>query len=176
MRHENPYLRHLNADILVYGYTQLGKNWFSDNARNFFTRLYLVTDGCGYLRTPTEVIEMRPGNVYLIPSDYDFGFDCEYLEKVFFHILLPTPGHGDILSQIGKILILSNCEEIIRNLRDLFGTQDIASLLKAKALVYTLLDSFISQYGLQLSDNRQLSPLIAQAMAYIQDHVSHHQM
>ena len=172
MPHTNPDLRHLNVDILVYGYMQLDKNWYSDNARNFFTRLYLITDGSGYLRTDTEVVEMTPGNVYLIPSEYDFGFGCESMEKVFFHILLPAAGKTDILSGIGKILTLSGCEDIIRSLHDLFGARDTASLLKAKALVYTLLDSFITQYGLQLSESRPLSPLVTQTMSYIWDHTS----
>lgn len=172
MRHENPDLRHLNADILVYGYSRLDSNWNSDDARNFFTRLYLITDGSGYLRTDTGIIEMRPGSIYLMPSEYDFGFGCERLEKVFFHILLPTAGKTDVLSGIGRILTLSGCEDIICSLRDLFGAQDTRSLLKVKTLVYTILDRFATAYNLQLSDDRSLSPLVGQAIAYIWEHIS----
>lgn len=172
MQQINPDLRHLNIDILVYGYLQLDKNWYSEDARNFFTRLYLVTDGAGYLRTKTETIKMQPGNIYLIPSEYDFGFGCQYLEKVFFHILLPAAGKTDILSGIGKILTLSGCEEIIRSLQDLHSARDTASLLKAKAMVYIILDRFATEYDLQLSDDRALSPLISQAIAYIQENLS----
>ena len=172
MQQTNPDLRHLNIDILVYGYAQLDESWYSDNARNFFTRLYLVTDGSGYLRTKTEVTEMRPGSIYLIPSEYDFGFCCKSLEKVFFHILLPTAGKTDILSGINKILTLPDCKEIINSLRNLYGAGDTVSLLKAKTLVYTVLDRFATEYGLQLSDDRSLSPLISQAIAYIREHLS----
>lgn len=172
MQRNNSDLRYLNVDILVYEHIRLDKNWYSDNARNFFTRLYLVTDGCGYLRTGSEVIEMRPGNIYLIPSEYDFGFDCQSLEKVFFHILLPTAGKTDILSGIGKILTLSGCEDIVYSLRDLYGAQDTAALLKAKTLVYTILDRFTTKYDLQLSDNRAYSPLATQAIAYIREQLS----
>ena len=172
MQHINSVLRHLNVDILTYEHIQLDENWYSDNARNFFTRLYLVTNGSGYLRTATEVIEMRPGNIYLIPSEYDFGFGCKSLEKVFFHILLPSAGKTDVLSGIGRILTLSGCEEIIAKLHTLCGTRDTASLLKAKSLVYTILDSFITQYELQLSSDRCFSPLVTQTIAYIREHTS----
>lgn len=172
MQHIDTNLRHLHIDILVYGYMQLDKDWYSDDARNFFTRLYLITDGSGYLRTATEIIEMRPGNIYLIPSEYDFGFDCEALEKVFFHILLPAAGKTDILSGIGKILTLSDCEDIIGSLRDLYGARDTVSHLKVKTLIYTILDRFTTQYNLQLSSDQRFSPLIAQAVAYIQAHPS----
>lgn len=172
MWHNNPDLRYPNVDILVYEHIRLDENWCSDNARNFFTRLYMVTDGCGYLRTDKEVIEMRPGNIYLIPSEYDFGFDCQSLEKVFFHILLPSAGKTDILSGIGRILTLTGCEEIIRKLYELQGAQDITSLLKIKTLVYTILDSFATQYNLQLSGDRSLSPAISQAITYIREHPS----
>lgn len=172
MQYVNPELRHLNVDILVYDYMHLDKNWHSENARNFYTRLYLVTGGSGYLRTDTEVIEMRPGNIYLIPSEYDFGFGCERLEKVFFHILLPTADKTDVLSGIGKILTLSGCEDIVYSLRDLFGAQDTASLIKIKMLVYIILDRFISQHQPQLSEDRQLSPLTRRAIDYIWENVS----
>ena len=172
MQHTNPDLRYLNVDILVYGYMKLDKSWHSDNARNFFTRLYLVTNGGGYLRTGTEFIEMRPGNIYLIPSEYDFGFGCESLEKVFFHVLLPTSGKTDILSGIGRILTLSGCEEMIDSLQNLFGARDTVSMLKAKTLVYTILDRFITEYKLQLSNDRALSPLSIQAIAHIRENVS----
>jgi AraC-like DNA-binding protein len=172
MRHENPALRHLNIDILVHGYMQLDKNWYSDNARNFFTRLYLITSGSGYLRTDAEVIEMRPGNIYLIPSEYDFGFGCESLEKVFFHILLPNANKTDILSGIGKILTLSNCEGIISELLNLYEIRSTASLLRTKLLVYTILDRFTTQYQLQLTDDQQLSPLVEHTMDYIWEHLS----
>ena len=114
MQYVNPELRHLNVDILAYDYMHLDKNWHSENARNFYTRLYLVTGGSGYLRTDTEVIEMRPGNIYLIPSEYDFDFGCERLEKVFFHILLPTADKTDVLSGIGRIFTLSGCGTLFR--------------------------------------------------------------
>lgn len=172
MQHINPDLRHLNVDILVYDYMQLDQSWYSEDARNFFTRLYLVTDGSGYLRTKSEVIEMRPGNIYLIPSEYDFGFGCQFLEKVFFHILLPTASKTDSLSGIGKILTLSDCGEIVRNLQDLYGANDTISLLKVKTLVYTILDRFVTKYNLQLSSGHPLSPLISQAINYIQEHLS----
>ena len=172
MPYVDPNLRNLNVDILVYDYMQLDSSWYSDDARNFFTRLYLVTDGSGYLRTGTETIVMQPGSIYLIPSEYAFGFDCEAMEKVFFHILLSTAGKADILSEIGKILVLTGCEEIISSLQTLFGARDTASLLKVKALVYTILDRFATEYGLLLSNGRPLSPLVAQATAYIWEHAS----
>ena len=172
MSYIDPNLRHLNVDILVYDFMQLDSSWYSDDARNFFTRLYLVTDGSGYLRTDSEVIQMHPGNIYLIPSEYDFGFECEYLEKVFFHILLPTTSKTDVLSGIGKILTLSDCKDIIGSLRDLYGARDTASLLRVKTLVYTILDRFTTKYDLQLSDDHAHSPLIAQVIAYIWEHPS----
>jgi len=172
MPYIDPNLRNLNVDILVYDYMQLDSSWYSDDARNFFTRLYLVTDGSGYLRTGDGIIEMQPGKVYLIPSEYDFGFGCEHLEKVFFHILLPTASKTDVLSGIGRILILSGCDDIIGSLRALYGARDTASLLKVKALVYALLDRFTTEYGLQLSDDRAHSSLITQAIAYIWEHPS----
>ena len=165
-------LRHLNIDIVGHGKVQLDASWNCDDARNYFTRLYLVTGGSGYLRSGTQAVEMRPGNIYLIPSEYDFGFGCASLEKIFFHILLPFGEKTDILSEIGRILTLPDCQEIIDTLYKLYGSNDIVSLMKTKMLVYSVLDSFISLYQLQFSENREFSKLVEDALDYIWKNVS----
>lgn len=172
MQYQSKDLRHLNIDIVGEGFVKLDQSWNCDDARNYFTRLYLITDGSGYLHSKTEDIQMLPGNIYLIPSEYDFRFGCTSLEKVFFHILLPSAEKTDLLSEINRILVLPACQPIIDQLRQLHNARDTAALLKTKMLVYSILNRFIDQYHLDFSDNRQLSLLVEDALAYIWKNIS----
>jgi len=172
MQHYNRNLHNLNIDVVGQGYVHLNSSWNSDDARNYFTRLYLVTEGSGYLRSKTEDIQMLPGNIYLIPSEYDFGFGCESLEKVFFHILLPSIDKTDTLSTVGRILTLPDSGDLIESLRLLHNSTDIASLIKTKMLLYTVLDSFFTRYNLQLTENQQFSPLVEKALTYLWENIS----
>lgn len=165
-------LHHLDIDVAVFQNIQLDQNWHAENARNYFTRLYMVRNGSGNLYTGSGTITMRPGNIYLIPSEYDFGFSCESMEKVFFHILLPFGEKTDILSEIQQILILPNRWDTINTLYDLCEATDVASLLKAKTILYSILHDFISQYDLHFSDNHVLSPITQSALDYIWENIS----
>ena len=123
----NADLNNLNIEVVHRGKVQLDASWHSKNAKGYFTRLYYVKSGNGYLRDGDAMIPLQPGNIYLIPSEYDFGFGCTELEKIFFHILLPAGEMTDILKEIGRILVLPNEGECIDQLYEAYGKEDIRS-------------------------------------------------
>lgn len=165
-------LRHLDIDVVVFQNIRLDQNWHSENARNYFTRIYMVHNGSGKLYTNNGTITMRPGNIYLIPSEYDFGFSCESMEKVFFHVLMPFGEKTDMLSEIQRILILPDRLDTINTLYNLCEATDVVSLFKVKTILYSVLQDFISQYDLHFSDKLNLSPITQNALAYIWENTS----
>jgi len=172
MRPRNIDLYNLDIQVIHRGRVRLDASWRSSNAKDYFTRLYFVKSGSGYLRSREGTVKLEGGSIYLAPSEYDFGFGCEKLEKVFFHVLLPAGEKPDILSEIGRILVLPNCRDIIETVYQLYDNADIASLLRTKLLIFTVLDRFISQYNLHFSGKAAFSPLVTDALDYIWHHVS----
>ncbi len=172
MHSSNTDLYSFDIEIIRHAKVCLDASWKSANARNYFTRLYFIKSGSGYLESSGQRIPLEGGNIYLIPSECSFGFGCETLEKTFFHVLLPANEKTDILSEIGTILVLPDCQDIIDALYDLYGTTDLVSLLRVKHLLYGTLDRFISAHGISFTSRRELSKLTSDALRCIWEHVS----
>lgn len=172
MRPGNTDLYAFDVEILRHGQVRLDASWRSNNAKNYYTRLYFIKSGSGYLQEGNKTVPLEPGSVYLIPSEHDFGFGCTELEKIFFHILLPAGEKTDILEEIGAILVLPDSQELIDALYSVYGSNDAISLMRVKMLLYNALDRLITRYNLQFSCNRELSKLSSDALRYIWDHMS----
>lgn len=172
MRPGNTDLYAFDIEIVRHSRVRLDASWRSNNAKNYYTRLYFVKSGSGYLRERDKTIPLEPGNIYLIPSEHSFGFGCTELEKIFFHILLPAGEKTDILEEIGSVLVLPDSQELIDAMYSFYGANDAISLMRVKMLLYNVLDRLIAMYNLQFSCNRELSKLSSAALRYIWDHVS----
>lgn len=172
MRPVNNDLYAFDVEITRHAKVSLNASWKSQNAKNYYTRLYLVKSGSGYLKDKNGTILLEPGNIYLIPSEHNFGFGCTELEKIFFHILLPAGEKMDILQEIQSILVLPDSKDLIDAMYESYGKMDAISLMRVKMLLYTILDRMITRYDLQLSCTEELSKLSAKALRYIWDHIS----
>ncbi len=169
----------LNADmyafdieILRHSQVRLDASWRSNNAKNYYTRLYFVKSGNGYLREGDKTIPLKAGNIYLMPSEHNFGFGCDELEKIFFHILLPAGEKMDILQEIGAVLVLPDSAELIDAMYAAYGRNDAISLMRVKMILYTVIDRLIAHYDLQFSCNGELSKLSKAALHYIWENIS----
>ena len=161
-----------NIEVLHHGRVCLNPSWHSESVRSYFTRIYFVKNGNGFLREDGKVIPLQGGNIYLIPSDHTFDYGCDTLEKVFFHILLPAGEKTDVLAEAGKILTLPDSRQLVDSIYEVYGKEDLYSLMQVKMLIYDVINKLILRYGLQLDGGRDLSPLTAGALRYIWSHVS----
>lgn len=172
MRVNNADMYTFDIEIIRHAKVCLDASWKSLNAQNYYTRLYIVKSGSGYLREGNKTIPLEPGNIYLIPSEHNFGFGCTALEKIFFHILLPAGEKMDILQEIQSILVLPDSKELVEAMYSAYGKNDPISLMRVKLLLYSILDRFVSRYDLQFSNSGELSKLSEKALRYIWEHIS----
>lgn len=89
-------LRDTKIDIDRALFVKLYKNCIFTTSGNVFSRIYYITKGSGFLKTKDRYIELKQGNVYLIPPSCKFSCGCEYMEKIFFHFALPTSEKYDL--------------------------------------------------------------------------------
>ena len=172
MHPSNTDLFTFDIEILRHAKVSLTPAWKNTNARNYYTRLYFIQSGKGHLQCGGKEIPLEAGNIYLIPSECRFGFGCETLDKIFFHIMLPAKEKTDILSEIGTILILHDRQDIIDALYRSYGQTDPISLLRVKNLLYLTLEQFFSVHDIQFSCSQALSKLSSDALRYIWGHIS----
>ena len=172
MRPVNNDLYTFDIEITRHAKVHLDASWKNPNAKSYYTRLYFVKSGSGYLRDSGEIISMEPGHIYLIPSEHNFGFGCTELEKIFFHILVPAGEKMDILQEIQSILTLPDSGDLVERLYEYYGRSDAISMMRVKMILYTALDRFIDRYNLQFPITGELSLLTQKALRYIWDNIS----
>jgi len=76
----------LRLDLLHAGFVQLDHRWRYDHIVSPFYRLYLITDGEGWVFHHGRKFMLRPGWLYLIPAFTYSKYHCDtYLEQYYLH-------------------------------------------------------------------------------------------
>jgi AraC-like DNA-binding protein len=78
--------------ILNIDYAQLNKRWNYNNVISPYYRLYYIDAGEGSLSNLTEILTLRPGYLYLIPSFTICNLKCDdYLSQYFIQFFEESP-------------------------------------------------------------------------------------
>ena len=160
----------LEIDEIRYGI--LDREWNLKNMRAAFTRVYFPLEGEGILTFGKEQVTLRPGNIYIVPSELNFsGFCPQSLHKIYVHLTLRRPDGSDLLSGINRCLVLPNSEERIRQAEELYRNVSLASVMKLKLLLYELLWEAISMSEPELPESKPYTEHTKAALAYIDKHL-----
>jgi len=137
----------LNIDIHILHarYVELGSWWQADNICSPYTRIYMVTEGNGFLAWRDQKILMEPGYIYIIPAGLRFSFGCpDKLYKTFFHISIPTPDGYDLLEQLNQCIVL-HASERVGKITAALAENSVKSMLEIKAYLYSLISQSLSE-------------------------------
>jgi AraC-like DNA-binding protein len=81
-------LKTLKLGILHASFIKLDSRWQYDKVISPFSRLYLITDGEGWVYHNNKKFILKPGYLYLIPSFTYSRYHCDsYLEQYYVHFL-----------------------------------------------------------------------------------------
>lgn len=166
------YLNRLRLEIIYGAYVELDHRWKSQNVKSTYTRLYYIRSGCGYLRRNGQVIELRPGYVYMIPAGCEFAYDCTQMSKLFFHVMLTTVEGLDMLSAVPEICILPCGKEELEKLLQYSQSDDFADIFQLKMHLYQTIAACMQQHSLTAMPVRQYSALVEQAIRFIRRNIS----
>ncbi|MBD2753856.1 AraC family transcriptional regulator [Spirosoma validum] len=70
-------LKNLKLSLLHMGFVQLDERWRFDNVISPFSRLYLITEGEGWVWHNGQTFILKPGSLYLIPSFTYSRYHCD---------------------------------------------------------------------------------------------------
>lgn len=163
----------MSMDVLQACYSRLYSDWCCSSVRSAFTRIYMPTVGEGVVTVGDETVKLVPGNIYILPAMLEFSYSCpNYLEKLYFHISITGTDNFDLLSKIGKCMVLENCRETIAQAVKLFESESIESAVELKAMLYQTICNAISANGVKLGNFREYSKITKSALDYIARHLS----
>lgn len=82
----------LQVRLLNTGHTDLGQEWNFSNIISPFTRIYLITEGNGYIMPNNVMYNLKPGHLYLIPSFVQCNYHCvDVLSQYYIHFTNQFP-------------------------------------------------------------------------------------
>lgn len=88
------YLKSLKFSLLNVGYATLNKDWDYDNVISPFARMYLITSGSAYVYHNNEKYTLKPGYMYLIPSNTYSRYKCNLQHEQYYISFLEEVGIG----------------------------------------------------------------------------------
>lgn len=140
------YINDLDLVISDSGYARLDNSWNCSNVCSPYSRIYFIKNGTGFLLHGDKHIPLRPDNVYLIPANLDFSYECSsFLDQLYFHInIFSTNGH-DLLDQIKEILMLNLNNGEIDHLTELYGSSKICCAFKLQQCLQKVVAEFIQK-------------------------------
>ncbi len=158
--------------LLQFGHAIVDKDWCGKVTNPDYSRLYYVIGGSASIQSDDGILILSPGKWYLLPAGFSFKFSCEHeLEQIYFHVKLCDFDRIDLLRNLGK-----PCAFVPNDLpMDLFqrclGSRQITDALKLQQTISGILMTFLDKQKLSI-ESRDLSPCVAQAISYINHHLS----
>ncbi|MDW7692011.1 AraC family transcriptional regulator [Flammeovirgaceae bacterium SG7u.111] len=82
-----PYLiEELKVQLLNTAFCNLDSSWNYTNIESPFTRIYLITEGKGFIYPNNQKIELKPQHLYIIPSYVHCSYKCNSsLSQYYIH-------------------------------------------------------------------------------------------
>ncbi len=163
----------IDVKVLEGAYSELESRWGSFISYSTCTRVYMVTEGTGILKSENEEIIMSPGNVYIIPYGMKFSFKTDtFLKKLWFHVQIPKMVEHDLLNGINRFAIVPFSTDEIKKAIDIFNGTQMSDILYIKSLLSSLLGKAISTYGIDLHAIPEFSETVQKCLEYINENLS----
>ena len=135
----------LKMDVIQAEKVALSHTWRASDINSPFTRVYMVTDGIGYLKYGENTITMTKGNIYIIPAGFTLSYYCEDgFNKIYFHISLRQASGYDALEGLDKCLEIYDPEGISL-IDESFDCDTAIKITQIKAYLYNIMCESLKQ-------------------------------
>jgi len=171
IRHVPKTNMNFRLDFFAFAYAKLDENWKGSNVNAFFSRLYYVKSGTGFIEYDNKRIELHGGKVYFIPAGCVCSFGCETLEKIYLHFCATTIEKYDILAKAEGVYSLDFSKEDWDKLYEYAFSEDYIDFIKMKTMIYETVQSFIEKIPMKNTCVKQYSDLVQNSMKYIHDNM-----
>ncbi len=150
----------------------LNERWYHNHTKTPFSRLYIIKDGTGVLKTDKGEIPLVPGSMYFIPAEYVVGYSCTYLEKIFLHFSVIGFEKYDIFSKLDQVYVLPYAQKDYDTLLECLKPHSYYDYLKLEATLLSQIVRFTEECALPAQKAKHYSVLTTRIIDFIQENVS----
>ncbi len=160
-------------EIFTFKRVSLDVSWNYDNVFSPYTRIYIPIDGEGEIVSNGNTYKLKKGYIYVIPTMVDFSCKCEnYLDKFFAHVSLSCEDGADAFWSVDKILVMADNEGIVEKLISLYESDSVNAVMEIRFLLLSCLLMSTKENGVILGEIKNYSPLVKNAMEYVNNNLS----
>lgn len=193
--HYSELIRKLSFTLSSVAHCRLGKEWNYKNVVSTFSRLFLITEGEATVHIGKTKVNLKKGNLYLIPSFTHCSYHCpEYMEQYYatftinlsngmnlYHLFNTkyefeaNPFHYKLFEKLcqentGMELPAGDPVKYQKNMKlNSIRQQDIQSLLGSSGMLSLLLAEFIDSPKMNFKSETHLR--ISESIKFIHTHI-----
>ena len=166
-------INNIKLSLLGCNSVVLDENWKSNMFSSPYSRLYFIKNGDGFIKTENGTIQLKGGNVYLIPAEFRFSYGCTHLEKIFFHVSVTTPDRYDLFSNIQKVCSMPFSPEEYNRLERLTeSAESYEKLFEIKAFLMKIMSKFASGFSEVETPAKKYSEIVKNVISLINHNLS----
>jgi len=160
--------------VSFFGYADVDQEWCSPDCSAAFTRIYMILEGEAFIFCKGECIQMRPGNIYVIPAGLTFSYRCDNrMQKLFFHINMTAQNNHDWFNYIDACIVIKDMEWMIREVSAIVTQNTIINTLLLKKYLYEIVyDCFLKHREKILGVSFTCSELVLRVVDYIESNLT----
>lgn len=129
----------VHMDISDMACVSLGQEWNAKDVCSVFSRIYMIMKGTAKIVCGDKIIDLEPGNIYVIPAGVKFSYSCEkYMEKIYFHFSILLPDYQELFNEFSQCIIIKNQTKLIKDIRQKISENKISNIFAIKAALYDI--------------------------------------
>jgi len=168
----NPLFRkeldRLQLNVSEVCYSKLEEGWKYVSSKPSFTRIYAIIEGRGTIYCQDREIEMKPGNIYVLPTGMSFSYCCNTdMKKLYFHVNIPQYNGYDMLASMKGPAVIEKVADQIEAASQWIMRNGTFSVINLKAWLLQTLSTAFALTETDLGPIEEYSPLVKQTLQYI---------
>jgi AraC-like DNA-binding protein len=119
----NKYISNVKTDFIMVSATRVGNWWNAKNLNSPFSRLYLITDGRGWITHHNQRFELTKGILHVVPRFTFHNVECDgFMDHFYLHFVCEIANGIDIFrfnNYNFNIKAPGNCVDLFKRLIDI---------------------------------------------------------
>lgn len=164
----NEIINEFKFKILEHGHLYAGQDWKFLNLSSPFNRLYFVMSGSAIIKNKHHHIELKEGNMYLIPLYNKYDYICNNtLHKFYIHFRIELlPGH-DLFEGCKECKSQPIDLKLIEEMVKLGRSGDVSGLLHCKGILLSCISNFLTYNTYKICEQIKITTKYQRLYEYI---------
>ena len=140
------YLDSLHLEILQHGLYEGDLSWQHRDIHSHYSRIYFMLEGCTHAWAEGQRLDMKAGQVCLLPLSMNYHVGCEApFRKFYVHLRVPIGNGQDLFAGLNRFLSLPFDTEAFANAIKAAAQHPLSGAIALKAELYSTTARFLAE-------------------------------